>query len=141
MKKILFLAANPSETTRLQLDHEYREISNSLSYAKNRNEFDLHALWAPRSADVRRALLKHRPNIIHFAGHAVHKEGLIFENDTGQAQLVRSETLAGLFQMFSSCIDCIILNACYTESQAKLIAQHIDFVVGMKNSANDQNSI
>ena len=39
-KKILILAANPKDTTRLRLDEEVREIKEGLRLSKKRDLFD-----------------------------------------------------------------------------------------------------
>lgn len=41
MRKILFLAANPEQTSRLRLDQESREIGEALRRAKESTLFDL----------------------------------------------------------------------------------------------------
>ena len=61
MKKILILAANPKNTTRLRLDQEVRDIDEGLGRAKHRDQFDLEQRWAVRSRDIQRALLDTEP--------------------------------------------------------------------------------
>ncbi len=34
-----------------------------------------------------------------------------------------------LFELFADKIECVVLNACYSEPQAKAIAQQIDYVI------------
>jgi hypothetical protein len=51
---------------------------------------------------------------------------LVFEDEIGQEKLVDAEALAGLFDLFAEHVNCVLLNACYSEIQAKAIAQHID---------------
>jgi hypothetical protein len=40
-RKILFLAANPKNTSRLRLDEEVREIDDGLTRAKRRDQFEV----------------------------------------------------------------------------------------------------
>ena len=139
--KILILAANPKDTTQLRLNEEIREIDNGLQRAQKRDEFTLEAKLAARPQDVRRAMLDFRPNIVHFCGHGEGEEGIIFENNTGDAHLVQAGALAGLFDLFAEKTECVILNACYSDTQAEAIAQHIDFVIGMKREIGDKAAI
>ncbi|MCG6135898.1 MAG: CHAT domain-containing protein [Nostoc sp. LLA-1] len=141
MRKILFLAANPSQTARLDLAREVREIEDALRRSKNRDNFILEQRWAVRPKDLRRALLECQPDIIHFSGHGAGKHGLILEDDTGKEQLVSGDALAGLFGLFSKPRECVVLNACYSSSQAAAIAQNVDYVVGMDNSIDDNAAI
>ncbi len=48
--KILFLGANPSDTTRLRLDKEMREIDDVLRKTEYRDVFELKQHWAIRSS-------------------------------------------------------------------------------------------
>jgi len=38
-------------------------------------------------------------------------------------------------------VKCVVLNACYSEAQADAIAEHIDYVVGMKEAIGDEAAI
>jgi CHAT domain-containing protein len=137
VKKILILSANPKNTDKLRLDQEVREIQAALKLAKNREQFEIVTAWAIRVEDLRRALLEHQPTIVHFSGHGSGSTGLALENNSGQVQLVSTESLARLFGLFQDTIECVLLNACYSQAQAEAIHQHIDYVVGMNRAIGD----
>jgi hypothetical protein len=115
--KILILAANPKNTEKLRLDEEMREIQAGLERARKREQFDLIPRWAVRPQDLLRALLDYEPQIVHFSGHGGGEQGLALENEAGQAQLVSADALARLFKLFEGTVDCVLLNACYSEVQ------------------------
>jgi GUN4-like/CHAT domain len=140
-KKILILAANPKQTSRLRLDEEVRDIKEGLRLSQQRDKFILQQEWAVRPRDVRRAVLDFRPNIIHFSGHGSGTTGLSFEDETGKEKLVTSVALAGLFGQFAKQVECVVLNACYSEEQAVAIAQHIDYVIGMNAAIGDKAAL
>ncbi|MBN3884483.1 MAG: AAA-like domain-containing protein [Nostoc sp. JL34] len=137
MKKILILSANPTNTNQLRLDQEVREIQAALDQCKNRDEFEIITRWAVRVDDLQPILLDHTPDIVHFSGHGGGSQGLALENELGQMQLVSSTALAGLFKLFKAEVECVFLNACYSEEQAKAIYQHINCVVGMNQAIGD----
>lgn len=139
MKKILVLSANPINTSRLRLDEEVREIQEALKLSNRRNEFEIVSLVALRIDDLRRGLLDHPPSIVHFSGHG-ESQGLILENDVGQKQLVGTEALAQLFALFPS-IECVLLNACYSEIQAEVIHRYVSCVIGMSQTIGDRAAI
>lgn len=141
MKKILILSANPKDTSRLRLDQEVREIQAALKRAKNREQFEIVTSWAIRVEDLRRALLECQPAIVHFCGHGSGSTGLALENNSGQVQLASTESLARLFGLFQGLIECVVLNACYSQIQAVAIHQHIDYVVGMNQTIGDVAAI
>jgi AAA-like domain/CHAT domain len=137
VKKILILTANPKNTDRLRLDEEVREIQAALDQSKNRDEFEIMTRWAVRVDDLQPILLDHTPDMVHFSGHGGGSQGLALENEVGQMQLVSSTALAGLFKLFRTDVECVFLNACYSEEQAKAIYQHINCVVGMNQAIGD----
>lgn len=141
VKKILILTANPKGTDKLRLDEEARDMKEGLRRAKERDCFEIQSEWAVRPRDIRRAILDFKPHIVHFSGHGVAASGLAFENELGQVHLVTSEALAGLFKLLVDHVECVFLNACYSEIQAAAISQHINFVVGMNQAIGDKAAI
>ncbi|MEH2043684.1 CHAT domain-containing protein [Nostoc sp.] len=141
MKKILILSANPINTNRLRLDEEVREIRAALSRAISREEFELINTGAVRIDDLRRALLDNEPQVVHFSGHGAGTDGILLENISGEAQLVSTESLSNLFKLFKDKVECVLLNACYSETQAETIYHHIDCVIGMEHAITDKAAI
>ena len=141
VKKILILAANPKNTVRLRLDQEVRDIEEGLQLAAQRDKFTLQHKGAVRSRDISRAVLDFRPNIIHFSGHGSQTEGLSFEDEVGKEKFVTAEALAEFFKLFAKDVECVLLNACYSEVQANAIAQHIDYVIGMNQAIADKAAL
>lgn len=141
MIKILFLTANPSDGARLRLDAESRAIDQVLREAEYRDKFQIQQHWAVRVTDLQGLMLRHQPNIVHFSGHGSAESELILEDNLGNSQVVSSGALSQLFSVLKDNIRCVVLNACYSESQAQAIAQHIDCVVGMSDAIEDTSAI
>ena len=141
MKKILILLSNPKDSVQLRLNEEIREIKTALKQSKNREQFEIVSESAVRVKDLRRALLEYEPTIVHFSGHGSGTNGLVLENDSGKTQLVSSEALSKLFKQFQTEVQCVLLNACYSEEQAQAIHQYIDCVVGMNKAVGDVAAI
>lgn len=141
MENILFAAANPKGIGQLRLDEEAREIEEGLRRAKKRDRFRLNQRWALRPADLRRALLDVEPTILHFSGHGSGQDGLVLEDESGAPHFVSSSALEELFSLFQDRIRCVVLNACYSEEQAKAISKHIPVVIGMSTAIGDKAAI
>lgn len=141
MKKILILSANPKNTPNLRLDEEVREIKHTLAISPHRDEFQIITESAVRVDDLTRFLSHHQPTIVHFSGHGAGTDGLALEDNAGQMQLVSTQALAKLFDLFQQQVECVLLNACYSEEQATAIHQHIDCVVGMNQAIGDKAAI
>lgn len=140
IKTILVLAANPTDTARLRIDVEVREIKNGLKRAQHRHLFRLEQSWAVRVEDIRRDMLEIRPQIVHFCGHG-EVEGLAIEDENGQMRLVPAHALAEFFRLFQDHVECVVINACYSAQQADAIRQHINYVIGMHQGIGDRSAI
>jgi WD40 repeat protein/adenylylsulfate kinase-like enzyme len=142
VKTILILAANPKNTAPLRLDQEIREIDEGLRRANKREQYKLEQKWAVRSRDFYRGILDYQPQIVHFCGHGAGEEGIVLEDDTGKMELVQTKALASMFELFAKKgVECVILNACYSEGQAEAISQYVNYVVGMNRAVGDKAAV
>lgn len=139
--RILFLAANPTDTTQLRLGEEVREIDAALRQAEYREHFDLRQHHAVRVADLQGLLLRHQPDILHFSGHGSDAGEIILEDGSGRAHPVTPQALGSVFAARKSNIRCVVLNACLSQAQAEAIVQHVDAVVGMAVAIGDRAAI
>lgn len=138
---ILLLSVNPIGTQNLRLDQEVREIKECLQKSRNRDRFQLAVETAVRAKDLQQLMLENRPHIVHFCGHGAGTPGLIFEDINGQAQPVSTKALATLFGLCASHVECVVLNACYSVSQAKVISNYIKYVAAMRQGLGDKAAI
>lgn len=152
-QKILFLAANPLSSTRLQLDKEFREIDNGLRLGSQRDKFELKSEWAVTTDTLMQAFLRENPKIVHFSGHGeaqskvmsrgkeIDLGGLVLTDHNDQMHLVGSDALEELFKTFKGTVDCVLLNACYSEQQGKIIQNYVPYVIGMNRAMYDDSAI
>lgn len=138
--KILFLGATPIDEVRLRIDEELRDIENGLKLATLRDSFDLKSKWAITAKTLQQAMLDESPTIVHFSGHGDTK-GIALEDLLGNSKLIDNDAIGSLFELFSDTTKCVVLNSCYSQSQAIEIAKHIPYVIGMKSSVNDKAAI
>jgi hypothetical protein len=137
--KILFLAANPVNTTQLRLDEELRDIKIALQLAQQRDRFELQAVAAARIDDMRRAMLSFEPQVVHFSGHG--ENGSIYlEDKNGNARAIAGDALGKFFANFPS-VQCVVLNACYSEELGGAITKTVPYVVGMQTAVEDTAAI
>jgi hypothetical protein len=139
--RILFLAANPRQTEQLRLDEEVRTIDERLRLAQFRDRFDLVQHWAVRTSDLSEVLLRHTPHIVHFSGHGSDQGEIILEDAVGSMKPVSPAALGRLFRTLKDNIRCVMLNACFSATQAEAIVKEIDCVAGMSKAIGDAAAI
>ena len=157
---ILFLASNPSNTAKLQLDKEFKIVFEKLQNSK----FTVKLEWAVTPQAMQKAILKYKPRIIHFSGHgtsstdsagttaatraignaAAMPVGLVLQDDQGNAKVLETKNLAAIFQIFQKFkfqIDAVVLNACHSATQAEAIRNYVNYVVGMSDAIKDEAAL
>lgn len=139
--RILFLTSNPTDTSRLRLDEEIRSIDQAPRQSEFRDRFDLRQCWAVRVTDIQGHLLRYNPHVVHFGGHVSASNEIVFEDDSRKSHPISVRALSRLFSILKDNIRCVVLNACYSEKQARAIANHIDCVIGMSKSIGDSAAI
>lgn len=139
--KVLFLSADPSDATRLRLGEEFREAQEKLRLGNNRDYIRLETRTCLRPHDISQALLDFEPNIVHFSGHGTDAGELCFENIAGDTVVMEPEALSDMFKQFKNHVKCVVLSACFSDKQAKGIASHIEYVVGMSEAISDRAAI
>lgn len=139
--KILFLAANPLQTTPLRLDEEVREIEAKIRAADYRDSLELITKWAVRPDDLLQYLNQYKPHIVHFSGHGSAAEEIILLDESGKPIPVSKQALVSLFQALRGDIRVVLLNACYSRPQAASITEYIDCAIGMTKEIGDKAAI
>jgi hypothetical protein len=165
--RVLFLAANPADTSRLRIDQEARAVDDALRASGRRERFELDQRWAATAADLAESLLRFEPAAVHVSGHggadalALERDALAFAAGMpreGHRDLVpahagpgdetdrRSEerfmsALAGIFASAGGGVRCVLLNACHSAPLAEAIAAHVECAIGMTGAIGDLSAI
>jgi CHAT domain len=135
-RTVLLLAANPASTETLDLRTEYEAIEQCLKRTPNQHTLSVVAKDAVTDDDLRRALLDYEPEIVHFSGHGTGRRGLVFE-EVGEPLFISGDALSGLLGLCSTHVKCVVLNACYSEVQARSISSVVEYVIGMSRAIGD----
>jgi hypothetical protein len=158
--KVLFLAANPDATRPLSLGEEVRRIEDEIRASARRHALELISKWAVQPEDLQRALLEHRPQVLHFSGHGSRDGELLLERGSepiprgaarhlaGSASdggvlpgVVGQSALVRLIRALEGELRVILLNACFSVSQAEELAECVDCTVGMSAAIGDRAAI
>lgn len=136
--RILFLSSNPWNVSRILVDEEAREIFENINDAPYRDRFELHNHVAVRPRDLQKLLLTYRPHIVHFSGHGSKQQRIVLSGINGQGKTVDQKGLAHVFALYNTHVRLVLLNACFTEAQARSIAEEIDYSIGASKAIGDK---
>jgi hypothetical protein len=139
--RILFLSANPWTTGRILVDEEAREIFERIQEGPCRDRFELHKHTATRAIDLQRFLFFHKPHIVHFSGHGSKKHEIILGGAPGRGQTIDQQGLVKVLGHYHHHLRLVLLNACFTKTQARSIAEVIDYSIGTGKKIGDKGSV
>ncbi len=132
---------NPQGTTSLDTNREIRVIQDPLDNATQSLLFELKSRFFVRNDEIQDIISKEKPRVVHFAGHGANSKGLILENKTGDIHFLNTEAFKDVLKFFDHQIECVVLNACYSEEPAQVIHQHINYVIGTRRKIQDKAAI
>jgi hypothetical protein len=69
------------------------------------------------------------------------RQSLILEDSQGIPKPVSKAALLGLFRTLKDNIRVVLLNACFSKSQAEAITENIDCAIGMRTAIGDKAAI
>lgn len=131
------MAADPTDSARLRLGQELRDIRERLQLSRDRQGFLLESRESVRSGDLTQAIFDITPKIVYFSRHGSRSGELCLEDPRGKIQPVTPTALSSLFKLMANQVTCVILNACYSHIQAKAISRHVPYVIGMSREIGD----
>ena len=164
--KILCLASNPLEQSRLALDEEIRAITSQIRSADYRDALELISAWAVRPDDLQQLLLQHKPHVVHFSGHGRgstptgatppstlttgrdmtvshidRPEKLVLIGEGGKARPMSKAALVHVFSVLNDNIHLVLLSACHSEPIAEDLVEVIPCAIGMRGAITDEASV
>ena len=138
--RILFLAASPADEVRVAVGRECREIEQK-AHVEDRGVLELIHKDSVRLSDLFDYLNRYQPRVLHFSGHGTVDNEIILVDDQDKASPLSAEALQDLLGSFKDSIQVVVLNACFSEGQARGIVEHIDCAVGMSDAILDEAAI
>lgn len=140
--RVLFLAADPfSEKAPLELGAEMRAIDLAIQQGSARDALELVSHFATQTRDLQRALLRHRPQVVHFAGHGDRPGVICLEDEFGERRKVDGAALAALFRALDGGVRVVVLNGCHTLAVATALTRVVDYAIGTRDRIRDETAI
>src|ERR671928_1237164 len=136
--RILFFSASPWANSRILVDEEVREIFERLHEGPYREHFELFNYPAARPGDLQRLLLTYRPHIVHFSGHGSKQHKIILGGLNGRGRMVDQQGLTDVFALYNSHVRLVLLNACFTKTQARSISEVVNYSIGTSRAIGDK---
>ena len=136
---ILLICANPWNSQRLRLANEERAIREAINESPHRERIQLTVCPAATVEDLRKALLRTDFQIVHISGHGGTR-GLLLEGEKREngGHRVSPEELTTMLQPYYKNLQCLILNACTSESS---MVTGIPYVIAMEDTLSDDAAI
>lgn len=140
--KVLVLSANPTDPnmTSLRLDMEASNLKEQLrQVVAPKLQLHVENCWAVRTDQIQTELLNNKPSILHFSGHG-NKNVLCFEDREGKPVTIGANMIADIVKVYGD-LECLVLNACYSENIAEACSKHVKTVIGCNANIADNAAI
>lgn len=148
-KKILYLAIAISNDD-LDFQTEINDIKKNLEGSS----YEICHEFLTRAEDMQEIILDHRPQILHLAGHG-SSGGLLISEDTEEESKGTEEESEDRYReilgmdlielltipQIRKHLECVLMNTCYSELQARLLSQYVDHVIGIAYAIFDESAI
>lgn len=134
---LLLLGAVADDATRIGVSQEFRDIPVKLRASPLRGQLTIEQIHSTRWDDLRSALLAHKPQWVHLAGHGERGSGWELIGPDGGGESVAPEVLEALFSLHRTSVNLVVLNFCESGEAARLISRHITYVFGHSKSILD----
>ncbi len=139
---VLFLPSDPADQNHLKLLREMGKIGQQLRGAKHRDRFKLEPQALVTPEEVAQGLRDYQPEIVHFAGHGSSDGRLAWLDETGNSLSVQVEALGNMIgSRREHKVQCVVLNACYTISEAKTLLKQVPYVIATVQAIDDDAAI
>ena len=99
-----------------------------------RDSVRFESRWATRASDILQAINETNPTIVHFSGHGAPSGELALLNPDGSTKTVTKEAITMAMSTASDTIRLVVFNACFSETQAQSVVEHIEAAIGMSDS-------
>ncbi|HLT35537.1 MAG TPA: hypothetical protein VK034_04605, partial [Enhygromyxa sp.] len=128
---VLILGSEPAGQPTTKANAEFRAIESALRSGEHSRSFYSHRLTGAQIDDLVTSILYYHPTILHFIGHGDEDGWLVFEDPNGGPFLADPAHVAEVFRTLHDPVRCVVLSACYSATQAELIAEHVEIVIGL----------
>jgi hypothetical protein len=136
---ILFLAANPGGT--LDLSNERNTLGKIVQSAVVHNAFRVEDVPGCRISDITDALRRYQPTLLHFSGHGTEEGEFLFHGEGGEVEKVKAGALAKVLALaHKKGLQGAVMNACYGDTDAQLLANATGYAVAMKGLLSDPDA-
>jgi len=133
-QKILVLAD-------ISLNQEIQKIECFIKGAVKPHSFEIKIRIVVSPQDIRKALGEERPEIVHFCVQSTQSGDLVLKDHQGNDRVVEREILAELFKWYVDAVKCVLVNTSYSFPSAKAISQHINYVISLEQSIQEEAAI
>lgn len=139
---VVLVSASPENAVRIRVDEEFRDIMTKVRSTPASERIRFEQVNATRFEDLRTALLRYKPHVLHISSHGEEDGSLRLEaRDASGSQLVSKRRLIGLFTQLNDNLRLVVINACHSKAIARDIPPEIDLAIGMDREVNDRASI
>lgn len=134
--KVLVLAADPFRAgARRELHEAMRAVEHALRREPARDGVEFAAYFARHAHDVQDALLRHRPQVVHFAAYGDGPAAICLGDAHGRRQPVDREALRGLLAIAGDPVRIVVVDGAGALPTVQALSEVADYTIGTNRRA------
>lgn len=137
---VLMLVADPfRDQAQLELGQELRAIEHAVRQGPAGDRLEFVAHGGTRADEVRAALLRHQPRIVHFAAQGDGPAAIYLADEHGRRQAVDREALRGL--LAGTSVRVVVLDGAETIPAVEALSEVADYTIGTNRRVSGGSGI
>ena len=137
-RKVLFIAANPSNLAEVDWTTEFKAVDKILRRRGFKNRYEVKLVPKAKAADIDEYV--HGDIwLIHFCGHGKPNK-IILEQESEMSLAVRPDSLLSYIEEVKG-LQCVLLNSCNSDGLAEKIQDIVDYSIGFEGSIDNDDAL
>lgn len=137
-RKVLFIAANPSNFEEVNWSKEYKTIDKILRRRNFLNRYEVKLVPKAKAEDIDE-YVQGSIWMIHFCGHGKPNK-ILLEQESEVSLAVRASSLLNYISDVQG-LQCVLLNSCNSHGLAEKIQDIVDYSIGFEGSIENDDAI
>jgi hypothetical protein len=137
-RKVLFIAANPTNLAEVDWSTEYKAVDKILKRRGFENRYEVKLVPKAKADDINE-YVNGEIWLIHFCGHG-KPDKIILEKGSQSSLAVRPNSLLSYIEEVEG-LQCVLLNSCNSDGLAEKIQDIVDYSIGFEGSIENDDAL
>lgn len=137
-RKVLFIAANPTDLAEVDWSTEYKVVDKILRRRGFKDRYEVKLVPKAKAIDIDE-YVQGEIWLIHFCGHGKPSK-ILLEQESGVSLAVRPNSLLSYIEEVRG-LQCVLFNSCDSDVLAEKVQDIVDYSIGFEGSIDEKDAL